>query len=233
MNRLGERTGALAGVAALHGLAALALLHGATPRPVEEAPARPLAAFDIAETVPPPPLLPEEARAERAEGAAAPSNRLARPAPIVAAPAPVESPMTAAPIAGDGAESAAGAADPGPGTGAGGAGSGLGAGTGGGGTGSGGARRARHVAGEIGQADYPRAAWRARAGGAVSARLSVDAEGRVTGCEVIGSSGNDALDEATCRLIRERFRYAPALDEAGRLVPSVMGWRQTWWLERD
>lgn len=234
MSRLGERTGALAGVAALHGLALLALLHGAGPPAAEETPARPLTAFDIAEVVPPSSLLFEEALAERAEGVAAPPNRVARPAPIAAPPSPAESPVAAAPIAGNGAENMVGAADPGPGAGAGGTGSGLGAGAGGTGTGggAGGPRRARHLSGAISQADYPRAAWRARAGGAVTARLSVDAEGRVAGCAVIGSSGNDALDEATCRLIRERFRYAPALDAAGRPVPSVMGWRQTWWLER-
>ena len=65
------------------------------------------------------------------------------------------------------------------------------------------------------------------------ARLNVGANGRVTSCSVTRSSGNSALDETTCRLIQQRFRFDPATDSQGRPIPSVTGWQQRWWLEGD
>jgi len=222
-------------VAALHGLVLLAMILGPTGAlPIRDSSS--LVLFDVAEP-PPPPEIPSPARTEAEEGAASPANLRAKPAPVVVPPPrvqlPAPSPIAAAPIAGPGAAPDAGAADrPGPGTGAGGKGTGTGSGDGGSGTGGGAGQRARLRSGTIVDADYPRAASRARAEGAVTVRFRIAPDGRVSGCRVTRSSGNGDLDEATCRLIEERFRYEPARDGAGRAVSDVAGWRQTWWFER-
>lgn len=197
-----------------------------------------ISAFNVAPEPPPPPPAeqPRQDRAPREEGAAAPPNRRATPRPVVAPPPklpPITNPPPAAPVAGTGPDSEAGAAErPGPGTGAGGIGNGLGAGQGGNGTGGGGGgQRARHVRGTIRDRDYPRNASRERVGGTVTVRFTVQTDGRVRGCSVMQSSGNADLDATTCRLIEERFRYEPARNAAGEPIASETGWRQDWWLE--
>jgi protein TonB len=76
--------------------------------------------------------------------------------------------------------------------------------------------------------DYPRAAVRARASGIVFLRFVVAPSGRVSDCSVTRSSGNRALDETTCRLILQRFRYRPALDAEGRPVPATIRGEHVW-----
>ena len=188
--------------------------------------------------VPNPPSTPEPVPADKpadaASGEASAPNRHAKPAPLEA-PRPIVPPITppdtsAAPKAGDGSETAAGAAPvAGQGTGAGGHGDGLGAG--GSGTGTGGTRPAWR-SGAIVDADYPKAARRAKIGGEVEVRFTVQPTGRVTQCRVSRSSGYASLDSTTCRLIEERFRFRPATDAGGRAIASDYGWRQNWWLER-
>lgn len=202
-------------------------------------PEEPLKLFDV--TVEPPSPAAEapapQVRADRPEGAAAPPNLEARPRPVVAPPPRIRLEIAeqigAAPVADAGPDTSAGAAlQSGPGTGAGGAGEGRGSGGAGNGTGAGGiAVRARHLSGRIDDDDYPRAAYRERLGGTVTARFTVGTDGQATRCVVTGSSGHAELDATTCRLIERRFRYEPARNAEGRAVPSDMGWRQTWWLE--
>lgn len=232
------------GVALVHGLLGYALVAGLGYR-AAILPDAPLKLFDVVELPPPPPPPPPqrepapETRSHRAEGAAAPANLEARPKPIVIPPPKVRLEIArqigAAPIAREGPDVSAGAAaQPGPGTGAGGVGAGTGAGREGNGTGAGGgiATRARHLSGRIEDEDYPRSAYRDRAGGSVTARMTVGTDGRVTNCRVTRSSGNAEIDATTCRLIERRFRYEPARDRSGRPVASDVGWQQTWWLER-
>jgi len=184
----------------------------------------------------PPPPLPKRApkpppvRIPKPEGAAAPPNLKATPTEIVRPPPPPvvfpppPPPVVAAPVAGTGAAPSAGAAPvAGPGTGAGGEGDGFGAGRGGGGGGSGAgvATPARFLKGELRNRDYPRALGDAGIGGTVTMRFTVGTDGRVSNCRVIGSSGNAELDETTCRLIEQRYRYRPARDWEGRPVPST------------
>jgi protein TonB len=235
--RTRERIRSVIGVVLIHVVIIYGLVAGLAYRFVLP-PSDELAVFDVADVPPPPPVEPvAKASAPEREGAAAPANRRARPTPIVVPPPririEVAQQVGAAPVAGQGADRSAGAAPlPGPGTGAGGSGSGLGSGGAGSGTGGGGiATRARLIRGRIDDDDYPRDAYRERAGGTVTARLAIGADGRVTDCTVTRSSGRAELDETTCRLIRQRFRYAPARDAAGKAVPSESGWRQTWWLE--
>lgn len=215
------RAGLLVVLLLAHGaLIALMMRSGVVPVPPA---AERLILFDVV-TPPPPPEPPPEPEPEPAAAAAAPPARAARPRPTPPAPRPQP-----APAAEPGPDPASGAADRGPGSGLAGPGDGAGAGGHGSGTGAGG--RARWLSGAISPRDYPREASRTGVGGSVTVVLDVDADGRVTACRVTGSSGHPALDETTCRLIRERFRYRPATDAAGNPVPGRAAWRQDWWLE--
>jgi protein TonB len=68
--------------------------------------------------------------------------------------------------------------------------------------------------------DYPAGALRAQAAGRVVARLSIGADGRVSGCTVSSSSGNSELDRATCQVAQRRGRYTPAKDENGAPIAA-------------
>jgi len=184
----------------------------------------------------PPPAEPKaDNTRDKAAGKAAPPAKVAKAAPV-AAPEPEirppdPPPVAAAPSPGKGTEPAAGAAlAPGSGSGAGGQGSGTG--SGGSGDGTGGGTRPVLLSGRIKDSDYPKAASRAKSGGEVEVRFTVQPTGRVTGCRVARSSGDASLDATTCRLIEERFRFRPATNAAGSAIASQYGWRQRWWLER-
>ncbi len=223
----GERAGAAAGAllvqVALFYVLMLGLAMGAQAR--REAV---LATFDV---VPPPPVerAVAEATHRRAAGAAAPRNLRATPTEIVApVPAATPQPVQAAPIAGAATDASAGAsALPGPGTGAGGVGNGTGSGDSGDGDGDGGTPL-RWKSGRIKDSDYPRAALAAGIGGTVHLRFTVGPKGRVTDCAVTRSSGNAALDETTCRLIRQRFRYEPSRDAQGHAIADVVTGEHVW-----
>ena len=192
----------------------------------------------IAIPKPPPPELPvpDPPMGEKASGKASAANKQAKAAAVVA-PKPVIRPVAPPPIAaaprpGSGSDSSAGATPTaGPGSGAGGQGDGTGAGGAGSGTGGGGSK-AVLLSGRITDRDYPRAASRARIGGDVEARFTIERNGRVSGCRVTRSSGDASLDATTCLLIEERFRFKPATNAAGEAVATSYGWRQSWWLER-
>ncbi|HYW16708.1 MAG TPA: energy transducer TonB [Allosphingosinicella sp.] len=76
--------------------------------------------------------------------------------------------------------------------------------------------------------DYPPAALRTGQQGAVGYTLDVGANGRVTGRTVTQSSGSATLDDTTCRLLRSRARFTPALDDAGAAVPDHVNGRIVW-----
>ncbi|NJC06245.1 protein TonB [Sphingomonas kaistensis] len=76
--------------------------------------------------------------------------------------------------------------------------------------------------------DYPTEAIRKEEQGAVAFVLAVSPEGRVTACRIATSSGSAALDGATCRILRSRARFRPALDERGQRVPDEMRGRIKW-----
>ena len=190
----------------------------------------------IAIPAPPPPreqVVPQKAPNEKASGKASAANKHAKAAPVFAPKAklpPIVPPVAAAPRPGIGSEASAGATPtPGPGSGAGGRGDGTGAG--GTGSGAGGGTKAVWRSGTIRDRDYPREASRAKTGGEVEVRFTIEASGRVSGCRVTRSSGDASLDETTCRLIEDRFRFKPATNAAGDNISSQYGWRQSWWLE--
>ena len=70
-------------------------------------------------------------------------------------------------------------------------------------------------------ADYPAEAWRSGMEGAVGYELAVDAEGMVTDCTIVESSGFELLDAATCPIARERHTFDPARDENGNPVAGT------------
>jgi protein TonB len=192
-----------------------------------------IAALAIPAPPPPEPVEPQTIASDKASGKASAANQHAKAAPVVAPKAklpPIVPPIAAAPQPGAGNDAAAGATPtPGAGSGAGGRGDGTGAG--GAGSGTGGGSKAVWQSGTIRDRDYPPAASRARVGGEVEVRFTIQPTGRVTGCRVSRSSGDAALDATTCRLIEERFRFKPATNAAGDAIASAYGWRQTWWLE--
>lgn len=190
--------------------------------------------------VPPPPVEhtpPPKVRSFRPEGAAAPPNLRSRPTEVVAPRPvivlPVTPPVVTAPVAADDVRPTAGAADvAGPGTGAGGEGDGFGAGGDGDGDGAGDVPP-RQIGGRLKDNDYPREADEEGASGWVGVRYVVDEQGRVPSCEITRSSGSRALDETTCRLIMQRFRFRPGHDSQGRPFRSRIVQRHLWKIEQD
>jgi protein TonB len=63
--------------------------------------------------------------------------------------------------------------------------------------------------------DYPASALAAGAGGTAQAELTIGPDGRVTGCNLVRSTGNGALDSATCNILRRRAKFIPARDSNG------------------
>lgn len=196
-----------------------------------------LKVFGIA---PPPPAeqpIPPHRRNYRPSGAAAPpdlrshATELVAPVPEVLTPPPP--PVVVAPQAFDGAQASQGAADvAGPGTGAGGHGDGTGAGGAGNGDGAGDVPP-RHIRGRLKDSDYPREAGEQGAGGVVGVRYVVAIDGRVPRCQVTRSSGSAALDDTTCRLIMERYRFKPGHDARGRPFAATIVENEEWVIERD
>lgn len=77
--------------------------------------------------------------------------------------------------------------------------------------------------------DYPAEALRAGAQGQVRIHIVTGPDGGVADCAVTRSSGNAALDEATCAIARARLRFVPAYDElglpAGAAQDLIVDWR--------
>jgi protein TonB len=78
--------------------------------------------------------------------------------------------------------------------------------------------------------DYPASAQSSGAEGTVRASLTIGPDGRVTGCNIIQSSGNGSLDSTTCNILRRRAKFTPARDSSGNATsdtnttPSIV-WR--------
>jgi TonB family protein len=81
--------------------------------------------------------------------------------------------------------------------------------------------------------DYPAYALRNGAEGDTAFRLTVDTNGRVSRCEIVVGSGSEVLDEATCRLLTERARFAPATDRLRRPVIGTYRSRIRWRIPAD
>ncbi len=80
--------------------------------------------------------------------------------------------------------------------------------------------------------DYPQEALRLGEQGTVAVRLLVTNAGRVGKCEVVTSSGSQILDRATCNILSQRARFAPARDEKGQPTTDYYTQRIRWELPR-
>lgn len=81
--------------------------------------------------------------------------------------------------------------------------------------------------------DYPAAAMRAEAQGAVRFRLAIAPDGRVANCVVTRSSGSAALDRNTCGILGRRIRYDRFVHLRGRRLPTSDRGIVRWGLAAD
>ena len=78
--------------------------------------------------------------------------------------------------------------------------------------------------------DYPASAQAAGAEGTARASLTIGTDGRVVSCNITQSTGNGALDSATCNILKRRAKFVPARDSNGNATsdtvstPSIV-WR--------
>jgi len=70
--------------------------------------------------------------------------------------------------------------------------------------------------------DYPAAAQSAGAEGTAQAQLTIGPDGRVVGCNLVKSTGNGALDSATCNILRRRAKFTPARDNNGQPTTDTL-----------
>jgi protein TonB len=236
MTSRADRWKGATGAATLQGLMLYGFLSLSGSSQAPPAPAllyiSPITPEPVAKPVPSP-----RAAQHRQAGKAAPPNRTARPVPVVTPPPIVPMPVlpppaiTAAPVAAQGTQSSAGATPTtGPGTGAGGQGDGLGSGDSGNGPGDG-STWSEWKSGRIRDRDYPAAAFQAGIQGVLRTRYTIGTNGRVIRCEILETSGSPLLDETTCRLVMERYRYRPARNAAGKPVVDVVIQRHHWELD--
>ena len=73
--------------------------------------------------------------------------------------------------------------------------------------------------------DYPR---NVKAEGTTRFEMAVNAAGQPQSCFVTVSSGNDALDKATCSAFMKRARFTPAKDAGGQPVSGRYRGSVTW-----
>jgi len=69
--------------------------------------------------------------------------------------------------------------------------------------------------------DYPSEAMDRRQEGTAQFLVLIDQQGKVAGCHVLKASGSPALDGRGCQVIRERAKFKPARDKAGKPVRST------------
>jgi protein TonB len=218
-----DQAKAIAAVVAIHAALAFIILSGLDVRNVSRA-VEQLKTFNLQQPPPPPPVQPPpKARAAAQEKPAGAPAKKAEPSPIVAPPQriPAPSPLPAAKVAGSGSATASGAGTSGTGTGAGGSGTGTGAGGGGDFT------PARKLT-KIPDREYRRFAATGIASGSVAIAVRVNADGSLSNCRVVRSSGNSAADTLMCQLFVQYVRFSPARDPAGRAIAQDITWVPVW-----
>lgn len=193
---------------------------------------------------PPPPRPPEKrVRSEKKSGKVSPRNLRNKATPVVAPPPvvhlpPPPPPIIAAPKPNIGMAPQSGASNrPGPGQGAGGEGNGNGSGGYGEGEGAGDIPP-RQIGGRLKFSDLPADL---RENGALAngrplrvwVKYVVDVRGHVQSCTVTRSSGYAELDQRTCQLIQQRFRFKPAHETDGTPFESIVIEFQEWEIERE
>jgi protein TonB len=219
-----DQAKAIAAVVAIHAALAFVILSGLSVRNVSQA-VEQLKTFNLEQPPPPPPVQPPpKTRAPAQEKPAGAPAKKAEPSPIVAPPRriPAPSPLPAAKIAGSGSASMSGAGTSGTGTGAGGSGSGTGGGGGGGDY-----TPARKLT-KIPDREYRRFAATGIASGSVAIAVRVNADGSLSNCRVVRSSGNAGADSLMCQLFVQYVRFSPARDPDGRAIAQDITWVPVW-----
>jgi TonB family protein len=64
--------------------------------------------------------------------------------------------------------------------------------------------------------------------GKLVVQFTVQADGRVSNCQAVRSSGKAGLGAMTCRLVEQRMRFKPALDAQGNPVASTAHAQYEW-----
>ncbi len=189
-----------------------------------------LSAFTVTVTAPEEQKQSAELEPEPEQGYQGEPGKEAIPKPV-SAPTPKEQVRQDRPLpraSSDGDASTSGATESGDGTGA--AGDGLGTGAGSGGDGQGGVAATKPVLiqsiSDSSSFPIPPGGREARIGKSVIVRLSVSAEGRVTGCNVYRASPFPATDARVCELSYQNIRFEPARDTQGNPVASSFLYRQ-------
>ena len=95
------------------------------------------------------------------------------------------------------------------------------------------ARAKANLASYVSDEDYPSSAVRNEEQGTTRFRLTVGANGRVTDCSVTSSSGSPALDATTCKLMRQRAKFTPAMDSSGTPTGDTVASAIRWVLPGD
>ncbi len=95
------------------------------------------------------------------------------------------------------------------------------------------AHPARLESGSLSEEDYPAAALQAGMQGKVTAAFTVAPDGSVRDVHVVISSGFEPLDSATCALIAQRFKFAPARDRNMNPVAQDRRYAISWQLPDD
>lgn len=76
--------------------------------------------------------------------------------------------------------------------------------------------------------DYPARAMRDGREGTTGFRVTYGADGRITSCDIVSSSGHDDLDAETCKLITRRGRFNAGKDRAGNPTGGTYSNRIRW-----
>jgi protein TonB len=95
------------------------------------------------------------------------------------------------------------------------------------------ARARANLASYVSDEDYPSTAARNEEQGTTRFRLVVGPDGKVKECSVTSSSGSSALDSTTCKLMRQRARFTPAMDSSGRPTGDTVASAIRWVLPSD
>jgi TonB family protein len=70
--------------------------------------------------------------------------------------------------------------------------------------------------------DYPSEALKENQEGKAQFLLFVDEQGKIPACYVLQPSGIPALDGMGCQVIRQRAKFKPAIDTAGKPIRSIV-----------
>lgn len=224
-----DRIKALAAVLVVHAALGAAILSGLDVRSVETTIER-LRTFDITEVPPPPPEPPPPRttpeRAKESEGAA---GKKALPTPVVAPTPkiviPARTPVVASRVPSTGSAATSGAATAGTGTGAGGSGTGRG----GGGAGDFSGYTPARMLNKIPDREYRRISGGRIPRGSATISFRVNADGRMSNCRIVRSSGDPVVDSIVCEAATRHLRFRPARDPDGRAIAQDMSYTPRWY----